>query len=134
MGAGEDVGVHVGVEASLAVLIAMMKITLFKVKVKVRVRDGAPMLQRVQLRLEEAEEGTPPISDTSNLREISQSSKARICRIMAYRQIIHRIPRGHSGHLTTSNRPQTQTVHCVHNLPGFFNDHRVMLYHRLMDK
>jgi hypothetical protein len=105
MEAEEDVGegVDADVEASILVLIALAKILL--IKVMLRLRNGARMLQRIQPRPEEVDKDIPPTSDTSNPRETPQPNKAETLRRMAHWLIIDSNHPDSLGHPTTSNNP-----------------------------
>jgi hypothetical protein len=88
------VGEVVDVEAlPMVVFTTLTKILLFRVKLKPK--DGALMLPRIQRRLEEAAEGNLQTSDTSNTsspRETFQSNKARMCSRVAQQLIIDSSP------------------------------------------
>jgi hypothetical protein len=102
----EDVGEGVDVEAFLMVSTTLTRALLFRVKLKLK--DGAQMLPRIQSRLEEAEEEMPRTSDTSstsNPRETFPSNKAQICSRVAQQLIIGSSLRDNLGHLTTNNNP-----------------------------
>jgi hypothetical protein len=99
----DEAGVGVGGVVVFTILsttsIITVRTTPLQAPLQPKLRDGVLTLPRTQPQLEGVEEVSLPISDTNNLHETSQVTKAQMCLRTAYRQIINSIPRGYLGRL-----------------------------------